>query len=91
MEELIANSLIYLAGLLWGIDLVPQVIKTVKTKCVKGISLAFYIICLSAYIIYTIGNIMLKNWNIVIAHIPSFICLLTMIILILKYRRKKNE
>ncbi len=90
MEELIANSLIYLAGLLWGIDLVPQVIKTVKTKCVKDISLAFYIICLSAYVIYGIGNVILENWNIVIAHIPSFVCLVTMIILILKYRRKKN-
>ena len=88
MEELIANCLIYLAGLLWGIDLVPQVIKTVKTKNVKGISLAFYFICLSAYIIYAVGNIMLENWNIVIEHIHSFICLVTMIILILKYRRK---
>ncbi len=90
MEEIIANSLIYLAGLLWGIDLVPQVVKTVKTKNVEGISLAFYILCLSAYLIYAVGNVMLENWNIVIAHVPSFGCLLAMIILIIKYRRKKN-
>jgi len=86
-KELIANSLIYLAGLLWGIELIPQVIKTLKTKNVKGISLAFYMICLTAYIVYGIGNIMLGNWNIVIAHIPSLILFTTMLILVLKYRK----
>ena len=52
--ELIANCLIYLAGILWGIDLVPQVIKTVKTKNVKGISIAFYFIFLSSIIYWII-------------------------------------
>lgn len=87
--DFIANGLIYLAGILWGIELIPQVIKTVKTKNVHGISISFYIICLSAYVVYTIGNALLGNWNIVIAHIPSFILFSIMLILIIKYRRKE--
>jgi len=86
--EFIANSLIYLAGLLWGIELIPQVIKTLKTKNVEGISLAFYMICLAAYVAYGIGNIMLENWNIVIAHIPSLLLFFTMLVLVLKYRKR---
>ena len=85
--EFIANGLIYLAGVLWGIELIPQVIKTLKTKNVEGISLAFYMICLIAYIVYGMGNIMLGNWNIVIAHIPSLVLFSTMLILVLKYRK----
>ena len=85
--EKIANILIYFAGLLWGIELIPQVIKTLKTKNVEGISLAFYIICLMAYISYAIGNTMLENWNILIAHIPSLILFTIMLVLVLKYRK----
>ena len=88
--NMVANSLIYLAGLLWGIELIPQVIKTVKTKDVTGISFAFYCICLTAYIVYAIGNVLLENWNIVIAHIPSILLFFVMFILVLKYR-KNNE
>lgn len=89
--DAIANGLIYLAGILWGIELIPQVLKTLKTKDVNGLSLAFYIICLCAYVVYTIGNIMLGNWNIVIAHIPSLILFFTMLTLVLKYRRKNEK
>ena len=89
--EYIANIFIYLAGILWGIELIPQVIKTLKTKNVEGLSLAFYAICLTAYVAYGIGNVMLENWNIVIAHIPSLLLFFTMLTLVLKYRRKNGK
>jgi len=79
--------LIYLAGILWGIELIPQIMKIYNSKNVESLSLPFFVICLLAYIIYGIGNIMLENWVIVISHIPSFIFLSITIALIMKYRR----
>ena len=81
------NILIYVAGAIWGIELIPQLIKTYETKNVKSISLAFFIFSLLAYSIYIVGNIILQNWNIVISHIPSLILTFWMVILLIKYRR----
>ena len=87
--DFIANCLIYLAGILWGIELIPQVVKTIKTKNVEGISTPFFAICLTAYTVYMIGNSLIGNWNIIISHIPSLLLSLTMLILLIRY--KKNE
>lgn len=84
--EQMANILIYTAGILWGIELIPQLQKTYKSKNVKGISLIFFATCLVAYGLYVLGNVLLANWNIVIAHIPSLIFNLWMTILIIIYR-----
>ena len=53
----IANCLIYLAGLLCELDLIPKLLKTLKTKNVEVISFSFNIICLTAYFIYVFCNI----------------------------------
>ena len=87
--ELIGNGLIYLAGILWFVEMIPQITKTVKTKDVSSISLAYFIICFLAYLIYCIGNVLLANTAIVLAHIPSMFLTLIMLILIFKYREKK--
>ena len=84
----IGKILIYIAGICWGIELIPQLIRTHKRKIVKDISLWFFSLCMFAYTCYTIGNILLKNWDIVIAHIPSVILTCYMLILILRYRKK---
>jgi len=89
--DLLAYSLIYLAGLLWGIELIPQVIHTVKTKDVKGMSPTFFGICLSAYFIYMLGNGLIGNWNIVLAHVPSLILWFIMLILIMRYRKNGKK
>jgi uncharacterized protein with PQ loop repeat len=83
-----SDLLIYLAGILWGLELVPQIYKTQNIKNVQGISLAFYLICYAAYIISTIGNILQHNLTMVISYLPSFIGLTWMIILIFKYRNQ---
>jgi len=85
----IAQILIILAGLLWAIELIPQLVKTYKSKSVEGISTSFFVICFIAYLLYIIGNGILKNWIIILAHIPSVIGILLMLIFIVKYRRIK--
>lgn len=89
MLNTIANVMIYLAGILWTIETIPQIYKLIKTKKAEDISLAFFVICITAYIIFITGNVMLKNWSVVIAHLFPFINLLIINALILKYRRKK--
>ncbi len=84
------NICIYTAGIIWGVELIPQLIKTYQTKDVKSISLAFFVLCFFAYSCYIIGNILLGNMNIVYAHIPSLILTLWMLILIIKYGRIKK-
>ena len=86
----IGNILICIAGVLWGIELIPQLIKTYNTKKVEDISKLFFSICLLAYVLYGIGNFTLKNWIILIAHIPSFICLSIMLGFLFKYKNKKT-
>lgn len=88
LRELIAYGLIYLAGVLWGIELIPQVAFTLKTKNVEGLSLWFFIICFFAYVSYMVGNGLLGYWNIFISHVPSAILFFTMLILVIRYRRK---
>ena len=79
------HILIFIAGFLWGIELIPQLIKTYKTKSTKDISTLFFSICMLAYILYIIANVMLKNWSIVIAHIPSLVGNLCMLIMLYIY------
>jgi MtN3 and saliva related transmembrane protein len=86
--QMLANALIYLAGILWTIETLPQIYKLWKTKKAEDISLAFFMICITAYIIFISGNIMLKNWSVVIAHIFPFINLIIINVLIIKYRNK---
>ena len=86
-----ANLLIYLAGILWTIETIPQIIKLVRTKQTEGISLCFFIMCLIAYVCFIIGNLMLKNISVVIAHTFPFINLSIISILIIKYRKETKN
>jgi len=85
----IADLLILIAGLLWTVESIPQIIKLIRTKNTEGISLLFFLICLTAYILFLIGNTMLKNWSVVIAHCLPFVNLTIITSLIIKYRKQK--
>lgn len=91
MNEILANILIYLAGILWCFDLSPQIVKTVKTKKVEDLSIMFLVMSFVAFIAFIIGNVILKNWHVAIVHVPPVIANITMMILYFKYRRTENE
>ena len=86
----LGNVLIVLAGLIWAIELVPQIHRTVRKKSVDDISLSFFVLCTFAYVAYLIGNAILKNWVIFFAHVPSLIMNLVMVFLIIVYRKKER-
>lgn len=83
----LSDILIFTAGIIWGVELIPQLVKTIKRKRVDDISLVFFVMCLIAYTMYTVANMLSKNWVIVIAHIPSLVGNIVMVGLILYYRR----
>ncbi len=84
----LANFLIIFAGFLWTLETIPQIVHLIRTKRTEGISLLFFMICCTAYVVFLTGNIMLKNWSVVIAHVFPFINLLIINFLVIKYRRK---
>lgn len=87
MNISLGNSLIVLAACLWAVELIPQIIKTIKTKKVEDISLIFFATCLIAYGCYAVGNFLEQNWVIFISHIPSLLLNMVMVYLIIKYKK----
>ena len=84
-----ANILIYIAGILWTIETIPQIIKIIKTKQTEGISLCFFVMCICAYVLFITGNVILCNWSVVLAHLFPFLNLSIILFLVLKYRRNR--
>ena len=89
MKSIIANILIYIAGILWCFDLFPQIVKTLKIKKVEDLSIMFLLMSFVAFIVFIIGNVILKNWNVAIVHIPPVIANVAMMVLYIKYRKRK--
>jgi uncharacterized protein with PQ loop repeat len=90
MRIQISNILFGIAGILWGIECIPQIIKTIKRKSVKDISPPFFIICLIAYVVFFVGALTINNYWLAFSHIPSFIFIGVMVVLIFIYGRKKR-
>lgn len=87
--KLLADILIYCAGVLWAVECLPQIIKLLRTKNTGGISLLFFCICLLAYILFLTGNLLLKQWSVVFANLLPFIMISIIIFLIISIRTNK--
>jgi len=72
------------AGTLTILSFLPQVIKTVRTKKTKDISMAMYIVLATGLFIWVIYGVLTKNFPVTLANSISFI--LAMFVLILKIR-----
>lgn len=83
----LADIFIYVAGILWAVECIPQILKLTRTKNTTGISLLFFCICSLAYVLFLIGNLLLKQWSVAIANLLPFIMISTIIYLIIRYRR----
>ncbi|MHA1866837.1 MAG: PQ-loop repeat-containing protein [Candidatus Heimdallarchaeaceae archaeon] len=55
-KELVANLLIYLAGILWCLDLLPQIAKTIKTKKAEDLNIMFLLMSFVAFIVFKLKN-----------------------------------
>ena len=83
------NYCFLISGILWGIEMFPQLMTTYKTKHVKDINILFPIICLLSFTIFFVGCIGRRDWILLASNAIPFICILTWLMMILKYRRKQ--
>lgn len=81
------NYLFLISGFLWAIEMIPQLRHTYKTKETGDIQIWFPIICATSFIIFLTACIGLKNWLLFASHIPPFLCNVTWLGMIIKYRR----
>lgn len=80
----------WVATFLFSIMIIPQIIKTMKTKDTSGVSLAVFIIYLNANIIALIYAYMINQPPLIIKYVISIITTIIYIALFcIYYRRKK--
>ena len=84
MESGITNTIGVLAGICTTGSLLPQVIKTIRTRNTKDISLLMYVLLTIGVVLWVAYGFLLKEFPIIIANGTSLI--LTVSILVLKIK-----
>jgi len=74
----------FIAALLTTSAFIPQVIKTIREKDTKSLSLPMYIILTAGLLLWLTYGILIKDWALIIAN--SITGLLALIILIAKIK-----
>jgi len=91
MEILIGKILISVAGILWGLEMLPQIYKTWKTKTVSDFSPFFLILCWVAYVLFMIGCILTKAYFYFYAHLLPMINITILDTLYFIYRKNSID
>jgi MtN3 and saliva related transmembrane protein len=76
----------YLAGAATTVAFLPQVIKVIRTKQTRDISLLMYIVFLSGIVCWEIYGILLNQYPIIIANSITFFSASTVLIYKIKYK-----
>ena len=84
--EVSAAFCFYVAGLVWAIELVPQIARTLKRKSTNDISIWWLSLCLTGYGIYAIGTLIIESWPLFWANLLPASLTAIMLYLTLKYR-----
>jgi MtN3 and saliva related transmembrane protein len=80
--------LFYLPGVLFLISGLPQMLKLIKTKSSKDISISMYLITLLAILLVLIDAFLSRNKSIVFSNSVSFIITGINTFLVIWYRKK---
>ena len=80
-----------LAGILTTISFVPQVIKTLRSKSAKDISLVMMIVLATGVLLWFIYGVANKDAPIIIANLITFILASTILTLKLKYKNNDSK
>ena len=74
-----------IAGTCTTISFLPQVIKTIKTKKTKDISISMYIVLATGILLWMIYGILIKDLPVILANSISFVLAIIVLILKIKY------
>lgn len=76
----------FLAAILTTISFLPQTIKTIKTRCVKDLSLGMYGLLTTGVFLWFLYGVLIKDLPIAIANGIALIFSSTILFLIIKYK-----
>ena len=74
-----------IAGTCTTISFLPQVIKTIKIKETKDISISMYIVLATGILLWMIYGILIKDLPVILANSISFVLAIIVLILKIKY------
>ena len=77
------------AGILTAVSMLPQVIRTIKTKKAEHVSPAMLIILISGVALWIVYGCIKNDWPIIITN--SFSVLINVCMLFLRWRFKNNK
>ena len=93
MQEFLLNGIASIATFPLVAAYIPQVIQTYRTKNVEGISLPFWILITVALFLLLVNSIVVfavfGTWGYMLMETFNFGLAATMLVMTLKYRRKK--
>lgn len=88
MDIIIVNTIGFAAGFLMAITMIPQIIKSLKTKSVEDISLLMLIIYVASAFLWVIYGILIKSLPVAITDAFAF-CVSSMQLAIkIKYTKR---
>ncbi len=76
----------YVGGVLTSVGFVPQIIKGIRTKRMKDVSLWQYVITIAGMSMWLTYGIIIKDMPLIAANSFSLVCASTILFLWIKYR-----
>ena len=90
MEKFHIGIIGIFAGICTTVSFVPQILKIIKTRHVRDLSLVMYVVLAFGIFSWFVYGILIKEWPIIVTNIISFsLCLVVVIIKLLDIRRNK--
>ena len=90
METIIIDILGYLSATFTTIAFLPQIIKTIKTKSAKDVSMGMFVFFTTGVFLWIIYGVLTNTMPLIIANSVIFCLSLIQIILKIKYDKIKN-
>lgn len=87
-----ANSIMFIvAGILWSIELIPQIRKTMRLKHVKDISGVYLSLYFVGYGAFLLGCANTLNWMLFCCNLTPFLFSAVLLFLMYRYRNNQEE
>jgi MtN3 and saliva related transmembrane protein len=78
------------AGICTTVAVVPQIVRTWKTKEVEAVSLGMFVVLISGVSLWTVYGILKSDWPIIITNGTSVLLNLCMLYFIIRYSDKSD-
>jgi len=85
MEEIIG----YAAGILTLVTMIPQIIKSLKTKKVEDVSYLMVVVFALSMLLWVLYAVLIESWPIIITNTIAFVITCVQFTLMVKYKKSK--